>query len=107
MANVDDDFVSNRSDNETFAQVIAAQLSRRQVVGGGLAAAAVAGAGGIGSLLNAVPAQARNQATGGRGLLGFKGIPVSSADTVVVHYHGHEDVWDEAINIDRIVTERR
>lgn len=32
---------------------------------------------------------------------------VRAADTVVVHYHGHEDVWDEAINIDRIVTERR
>jgi len=32
---------------------------------------------------------------------------VRAADTVVVHYHGHEDVWDEAIHIDRIVTERR
>lgn len=32
---------------------------------------------------------------------------VRAADTVVVHYHGHEDVWDEAINIERIVTERR
>jgi len=32
---------------------------------------------------------------------------VRAADTVVVHYHGHEDVWDEAINIERIVNERR
>lgn len=32
---------------------------------------------------------------------------VRAADTVVVHYVGHEDVWDEAINVDRIVTERR
>jgi hypothetical protein len=32
---------------------------------------------------------------------------VRAADTVVVHYHGHEDVWDEAISIDRIVSDRR
>ncbi|HWO12822.1 MAG TPA: hypothetical protein VNN80_25160 [Polyangiaceae bacterium] len=32
---------------------------------------------------------------------------VRTANTVVVHYHGHEDVWDEAINVDRIVNERR
>ena len=32
---------------------------------------------------------------------------VRAADSVVVHYLGHEDVWDEAITIDRIVNERR
>jgi len=32
---------------------------------------------------------------------------VRAADTVVVHYHGHEDVWDEAIGLERIVNERR
>lgn len=32
---------------------------------------------------------------------------VRSADSVVVHYIGHEDVWDELISTDRIVTERR
>lgn len=32
---------------------------------------------------------------------------VRSGDTVVVHYLGHEDVWDEAIHVDRIETERR
>ena len=32
---------------------------------------------------------------------------VRAADSVVVHYHGHEDVWDEAISIDRIVSDRR
>lgn len=32
---------------------------------------------------------------------------VRAADTVVVHYLGHENVWDEAIHIDRIETERR
>ena len=45
MANVDDDFVSNDSDNETFANVVSARLSRRSVVGGGLAATVVAGTG--------------------------------------------------------------
>lgn len=30
---------------------------------------------------------------------------VRATDTVVVHYLGHEDVWDEAIHIDRIETE--
>jgi uncharacterized protein len=84
MANVDDDFVSNDSDNETFAHVVTARLSRRSVVGGGLAATVVAGAGGIGSLLNAVPAQARDKPGNGKNLLGFEGIPVSSADAVVV-----------------------
>jgi hypothetical protein len=34
-------------------------------------------------------------------------IQVRAADTVVVHYHGHEDVWDEAINVDRIETDHR
>ena len=83
MANVDDDFVSNHSDNESFADVASVRFSRRSVVGG-IAAAAAAGSGGIASLLKAVPAQAKNQASGGRGLLGFRGIPVSSADTVAV-----------------------
>jgi uncharacterized protein len=79
MANVDDDFVSNHSDNVSFAEIVSARLSRRRVLGGGLAAAA--GAGGIGSLLNAVPALAKSPH---KSLLGFAGIPVSSADAVVV-----------------------
>jgi hypothetical protein len=29
------------------------------------------------------------------------------ADKVVVHYHGHEDVWDEEITTDRILSDRR
>ena len=32
---------------------------------------------------------------------------VAAADSVVVHYHGHEDVWDETISVDRIETEHR
>ena len=32
---------------------------------------------------------------------------VLAPDTVIVHYQGHEDAWDETINIDRIETARR
>jgi hypothetical protein len=32
---------------------------------------------------------------------------VRAADSVVVHYHGHEDVWDEVISTDRILSDRR
>lgn len=32
---------------------------------------------------------------------------VLAAESVVVHYQGHEDVWDETISIDRIETARR
>jgi hypothetical protein len=32
---------------------------------------------------------------------------VVAAESVVVHYQGHEDVWEETINIDRIETARR
>ncbi|HTE18938.1 MAG TPA: PhoX family phosphatase, partial [Armatimonadota bacterium] len=78
---VDDDSISNPSSNETFAEVVAARISRRSFLEGSLAVAALAATGGVGSLLNAVPAEARPN----RGpLLGFEGIPVSTADTVVV-----------------------
>jgi uncharacterized protein len=76
---IDEDGICNPSRNEHFNEVVTARLSRRSVLTGGLATAAVA-LGGIGSLLRAMPAEAH-----GRGsLLGFTGIPVSSADTVVV-----------------------
>lgn len=81
MANIDDDNISNMSDNETFEEVVAARVSRRNFLGGGLAVAALSSLGGIGALLKAVPASA--QTTGGS-LLGFEGIPVSTADAVVV-----------------------
>ena len=80
MANHDDN-VSNLSDNETFDEVVASRVSRRGFLGGSLAAAAALSLGGVGSLLNAVPAAASRR---GGPLLGFTGIPVSSADTVVV-----------------------
>jgi uncharacterized protein len=75
---IDDDGVSNASGNETFEQVVAARMSRRSFLGGGLAATAALG--GIGSLLKAAPALAH----GNKPLLDFTGIGVSSADTVVV-----------------------
>ena len=78
----DDDMISNASANETMDDVIAARVSRRSVLGGGLAAAGTAMLG-IDALLRSVPVSAH----GGdrrRRLLGFDGIPVSSADTVVV-----------------------
>jgi secreted PhoX family phosphatase len=83
MSNVDDDIVSNVSDNETFDDVLSARVSRRDVLGGGVAATLAASAGGIGSLLQAVPAFAQPNSDS-KPLLGFEGVPVSSADTVVV-----------------------
>lgn len=77
-----DDIISNDSDNRTFQEVVEARISRRGFLGGGLAAAAAFSISGVGALLKAVPASA--QAKGGRPLLGFTGIPVSEADTVVV-----------------------
>jgi hypothetical protein len=81
MSNVDDDNVSNSSDNATFEQVVADRMSRRGFLGGGLAAAAAVSLGSVGELLKAVPASAK---TKGGSLLGFQGIPVSTADAVVV-----------------------
>lgn len=34
-------------------------------------------------------------------------MDVVAPDRVVVHYHGHEDVWDETIGVERIENERR
>ena len=88
MSRIDDGAVSNISGNETFQEVVAARLSRRGLIGGGIAGAVALT--GVGSLLNAVPALAEPGAVGAAGdrgrrpLLGFTGIPVSSADTVVV-----------------------
>jgi secreted PhoX family phosphatase len=74
MSIVDDDIVSNVTDNKTFEQVVAARLSRRGALGVGAMA-------GIGALLSSVPAVARH---GDEPLLGFQAIPVSSEDKVVV-----------------------
>jgi len=83
MAKLDsEDIGTNDSNNETFQQVLDARLSRRGFVGGGLATAAGLTLGGVGALLKAVPASAHGRGSGP--LLGFQGIAVSTADTVVV-----------------------
>jgi secreted PhoX family phosphatase len=81
----DDDIGSNKSSNQTFQEVIEARVSRRGFLGGGLATAAALTVGGVSALLKAVPASAQNNGRGfRRPLLGFTGIAVSDADTVVV-----------------------
>jgi secreted PhoX family phosphatase len=75
-----DDMVSNVSTSPTLEDVIHARVTRRTVLGGGVAAATLAGAGGVASLLNAVPAEAKKRGK----LLGFTGLAASTADTVVV-----------------------
>jgi len=74
-----DEAPSNRSKNPTFYDVLDARLKRRSFLAGSLAAA-VTGVYGVG------PAQvnAATPATGGSLLLGFKAIPTSEADTIVV-----------------------
>jgi len=78
MSIVDDDIVSNPSNNESLAEVLRTRISRRRVLGGGLvtAAAAVFG-GGISTLVRATPALAAAP-------LGFSAISTSTDDTVVV-----------------------
>ena len=79
MRNNDDD-VCNKSNNQTFQEIVDARMSRRGFLGSGLAAAALS-LGGVSALLKAVPASADPIAGP---LVRFQGIPVSDADTVVV-----------------------
>lgn len=72
----DHDSVSNVSSNLTFSEVLERRVSRRQVLAGGLVAAGMTLFRPMGSLPGA-RAQAGD-------LLGFKGVPVSTADAVVV-----------------------
>ncbi len=80
MSIIDDDIISNPSNNETFEQIVSARISRRGFLGSSLALTAATSLGGVSSLLQAVPANAH----GRRQLLGFEGIPVSEVDAVVV-----------------------
>jgi len=74
-----DDVNCNASANRTFDAVVAARARRRGVLKGGLAAA-VTGLFGTSMLTRAAVA-----ASGGNGPdIGFKPIPVSDADTIVV-----------------------
>ena len=96
MAIIDDEGVSNQSENEHFQDVLDARLSRRGFLTGSIATAAAASLGGVEALLKAVPASAqeteeadetetRIEGRGGlRSALGFEGVPVSFADEVVV-----------------------
>ncbi|MBX3350625.1 MAG: PhoX family phosphatase [Nitrospira sp.] len=96
MAIIDDEGVSNQSENEHFQDVLDARLSRRGFLTGGFATAAAVSLGGVEALLQAVPASAqeteeaddtetRIEGRGGqRSALRFEGVPVSSADEVVV-----------------------
>src|SRR5215468_1696735 len=81
MRKLDDDQVCNKSNNQTFQEVIDARMSRRGFLGSGLATAATLSLGGVSALLKAVPASADPIAGP---LVRFQGIPVSTADTVVV-----------------------
>jgi secreted PhoX family phosphatase len=81
MRNIDNDEVCNKSNNQTFLEVVDARMSRRRFLGSGLATAAALSLGGVSALLRAVPASADTIAGP---LIRFQGIPVSDADTVVV-----------------------
>ena len=85
MSIVDDNVISNASENETIHEVDHGEDPRRAVIGGGVAGAAALS--GISALLDAVPTQARGARSAqrrDRTSLGFTAIPVSSADAVVV-----------------------
>ncbi len=93
MAMIDDEGVSNQSENEHFQDVLDARLSRRGFLTGGFATAAAVSLGGVEALLKAVPASAQEteeaddteaRIEGRRPLIGFESVPVSSADDVVV-----------------------
>jgi uncharacterized protein len=99
MSIVDDehDQPSNQSGNTPFEDVVQARVSRRGILGGGLAATAAAvgigATGGVASLLQAVPAAATGGGWGGsngsfgrpvRPLVGFQSVPATNADTVTV-----------------------
>jgi secreted PhoX family phosphatase len=76
---------NNQTDNESFEEVATTGFSRRGFVKAGLATTGTLCFGGVESLLNAVPALPLSNERALHGpLLGFKGIPVSAADAVVV-----------------------
>jgi uncharacterized protein len=76
----DDDKVCNPTANPSFHEIVTTRISRRGFLGGSIATGVAASLGGVGSLMQAVPALASPQGS----LLGFQGIPVSSDDVVKV-----------------------
>jgi secreted PhoX family phosphatase len=82
-----DEAGSNPSDNPLLGDLIAAGMSRRAVLGGGLAAAAVTFVGCGPGLAGGGTGGTGGGGTGGSGhrrLLGFAEVPVSVEDTLVV-----------------------
>lgn len=78
-----DDPVSNFSANETFDEV-ALRFSRRRLIGGSAALAGFVMVGGADALVGSIPSVSAGGTRPPKPLLGFQGIPVSSADEVVV-----------------------
>ncbi len=78
-----EDIGVNPSANELFEDIAEAFLSRRKFVGLALATGAAALVPGAGSLVNTIPASAQTAERYGS-LLGFKAIPTSELDRVVV-----------------------
>ncbi|MBL7629687.1 PhoX family phosphatase [Frankia sp. CN6] len=76
----DADTGSNPTDNPALSDLIATRISRRSLLGGGAAMAAV----GLLGVSNATPAGASTGARGTGELIEFTEVPVSSADTLVV-----------------------
>ncbi|MBB5688714.1 PhoX family phosphatase [Roseomonas alkaliterrae] len=77
-----DEIPSNKSPNPTFAEIAQARLGRRGMLMGGLGAAI---AGFIGAGARPAAAQgAAAAATPGGPVIGFRAVPVSAQDTVVV-----------------------
>jgi hypothetical protein len=82
VAQNDDGMISNPSGNAAFDEVAGARISRRDLLGGGVAAAVTGSAGGLAALVRAVPASATSLPQGP--LLGFNGVPASTDDALVV-----------------------
>jgi hypothetical protein len=77
-----DEIPSNHSPNPTFREIAELRLGRRGMLMGGIATA-ISGFIGAGAA-NPAAAQGTTQAAAGGPAIGFKAVPVSSADTVVV-----------------------
>lgn len=84
MSQVDDDIVSNPSDNPRFSDILEAAARRRTILFGGVAAAAATFLGANGVLPAEATTAAPAQGLRRRPLLGFTAIGTSTLDTVVV-----------------------
>lgn len=82
----DDEPICNRSNNRPFSSILNTRLQRRQVLRGTLAAAVTTLFGGpvLNGLKSRPAAASSPQSSASSPMLGFKAIPVSEADTIVV-----------------------